>query len=144
MPYGCFTVRHEPPDLDRAAEACAAAAPLWSELVADLSGLTKTPPSWRFYGRNHGWALAFKKGGRALAALFPDRGRVTVLVVLTGEQADRALADPALSAGTRGQVASLPRFREGCWVFLPLEAGGDPADARRLIAQRLGTAPSGG
>jgi hypothetical protein len=138
MPYGCFTERLDPPDLERAERAVASAAPLWASLVAELSSRTGTPATWRFYGSGYGWALAFKKRGRALAALFPDTGRVTVLVVLTGEQADRVEADVGLSPATRDLVASLPRFREGCWAFVSIDGGGDPGDARRLIAIRSG------
>ena len=98
--------------------------------------LTRGRPVWRFYGRNYGWALAFKKGGRALAALFPDEDGLTVLVVLSAAEADTALADPAVSADTRGLIASLPHFKEGCWVFVPAVDAARAADARRLVAIR--------
>jgi hypothetical protein len=144
MARGCFTDRQDQPDLERAATALRGAAPLWEALVSELSSQTKTPPVWRFYGRNYGWALAFKKGGRALAALFPDAGQLTVLVVLTGEKADQAATDPGLSIETRELVASLPRFKEGCWVFLPVSAGDGLEEPRRLIALRAGAARRAG
>ena len=133
MAYGCFTERADPPDDGRAADALGAALALWDELLAHVAGHTRARPAWRFYGRNHGWALAFKKGGRALAALFPDRGRLTALIVLGGDQADRAAADASLSEATRRLIASLPRYKEGCWVFVPVAAPGDVDDVCRLI-----------
>jgi Protein of unknown function (DUF3788) len=138
MAYGCFTDRGDRPDPQRIAAALAEALPQWDSLLAELRSHTKAEPAWRFYGRNHGWALAFKKGGRALAALFPAEGSLTVLVVLTGEQADAALGDPALSQATRMLIESLPHFKEGCWVFRAVEDGNGAADARRLIAIRAG------
>jgi Protein of unknown function (DUF3788) len=144
MTYGYFTDGGDRPDLRRAVEVLAEAKTHWDSLLLELRSYTKAEPTWRFYGRKHGWALAFKKGGRALAALFPDEGRLTVLVVLSGEQADAALANAALGPATRALIESLPRFKEGCWVFLPLTGGDDAADARSLIAVRAGATRRGG
>jgi hypothetical protein len=136
MTYGCFNDKTERPDLARAESAIGAARPLWDGVLEDIAALTRARPAWRFYGRNYGWALAFKKGGRALAALFPDKDGFTVLVVMSAAEADTALADAALSAARRELIASLPRFKEGCWVFVAVSDAARAADARRLIAIR--------
>jgi Protein of unknown function (DUF3788) len=136
MAYGCFTDKADCPDLERAARALAGSHTLWDALTDELRRHTRARPSWRFYGRNYGWALAFKKGGRALAALFPDDECLTVLVVLTGTQADQALAGGELGDATRVLIASLPRFKEGCWVFVRVAGPADLDDARRLVASR--------
>ncbi len=133
MAYGCFISRDDQLGAGRAEEVLGPARPLWEGLVAGIETHTRSRSVWRFYGRNHGWALAFKKGGRALAALFPDQGRLTVLVVLDVAQAERALADRALSEATREMVAALPRYREGCWVFLRVGTTAEAAEAGRLI-----------
>jgi hypothetical protein len=138
MAYGCFTDRSDEPDLGRAEGAVGAARPLWDEVLESIAALTRAQPSWRFYGRNYGWAVAFKKSGRALTALFPDEDRFTVLVVLSAAQADAALADTGLSAATRELIGSLPRFKEGCWAFVAVGDAARVADARRLIAIRSG------
>jgi hypothetical protein len=141
--YGCFTGKDDCPDLRRAEAAVAAARSSWDALLLEIGRHTKARPAWRFYGRNYGWALAFKKAGRSLAALFPDEGRLTALTVLTGEQADAALADPELGATTRALIESLPRFKEGCWVFVRVAGEDDVAAARRLIRLRAGAATGG-
>jgi hypothetical protein len=140
MAHGCFTDKEVRPDLERAQTAVAAARVHWDALLEGLRRHTRSQPSWRFYGRNYGWALAFKKGGRALAALFPGEDRFTVLVILTGDQAAAALADAALTAGVRTLVESLPRFSEGCWVFVPVASDEAAGDALRLVSIRAGTA----
>jgi hypothetical protein len=136
MAYGCFTDRADRPDQGRAEGALGAARPLWDALLSHVATHTRSRPAWRFYGRNHGWAVAFKKDGRTLAALFPDDGRLTVLVVLGAAQAVCAEADLALSEPVRAQIASLPRFREGCWVFVRVDGSAAVEDARRLIDLR--------
>ncbi len=138
MAYGCFTDKKDRPDLRRAEEALGAARPPWDELLARLTSLTATAAAWRFYGRNYGWALAFKKGGKALAAVFPDEQALTALVVLTAEQADAAVAGDALSPALRAHIAGLPRFREGCWVFRRVASRDDLRDALALVALRAG------
>ena len=136
MAYGCFTDKTDRFDLERAEGAVGAARLLWDGVLDDIAALTRGRPAWRFYGRNYGWALAFKKGDRALASLFPDKDGFTVLVVLSAAEADAALADPTVSADTRELIASLPRFKEGCWAFVRVSDTARAADARRLIAIR--------
>jgi len=136
MAHGSFTDKNDKPDARRAERAVGAARPLWDEILDGIAALTRARPAWRFYGRHYGWALAFKRGGRALAALFPDEDRFTVLVVLSSEEADAVLADRTVGAPTRERIASLPRFREGCWVFVPVAEPAAAADARRLIVVR--------
>jgi hypothetical protein len=140
MAYGCFSDRDDRPDEGRAENVLGAARPVWEQLVAHIATHTRSRPAWRFYGRNHGWALAFSKGGRSLAALFPDEGRLTVLVVLTAAQAAAAEADARLSPALRRQIAGLPRFREGCWAFVAVGDAPAAADARRLVDLRVAPA----
>jgi hypothetical protein len=68
MAHGCFTVRTDQPDSERAEAVLGAARPLWDELLGDLEARSTARGAWRFYGRNHGWALAFRRHGRAVAA----------------------------------------------------------------------------
>ena len=138
MACGCFTDRADAPDLDRAKQVLGAARLLWDELLAAIREETRAAPAWRFYGRNHGWALAFRKGGRALAAAFPDEGGYTALVVLAAAQADAAVADLGVSERLRAHIAGLSRFKEGCWVFVRVATRDDVGDALSLIRIRAG------
>lgn len=136
MAYGCFTDTADAPDLDRAGPVLGAARVLWDELLAGIRVQTRAAPTWRFYGRNHGWALSFKKGGRVLAAAFPDEGGFTALVVLAAAQADAAAADAGVSPRLRARIAGLPRLKEGCWVFVRVASQDDVGDALALIRIR--------
>lgn len=144
MAYGCSVERADRTDLGSAEQVLGAARPLRDALLDELRRHTRSQPAWRFCGRNYGWALAYKKSGRALAALFPDDVRLTVLVVLAAGQSDAALSDPAVSQATRTRISSLPRFNEGCWAFVSVTDEGSLADARELIAIRARVAPPAG
>jgi hypothetical protein len=134
MAHGCFTDRDDSPGLERAAAAVADAGPPWTALLEGLRPLPTGRPVRRFYVRSHGWAPVPETGGRALTVRFPDEGRFTALVVLTGRQMDAAPTDSALSRETRARIASRPRISEGRWVFRRVTNETDAFQARRLVA----------
>jgi len=101
MAYGCFTVRGVPPTMEEARAAVGGCAGLWDRLMACAAERYRARPNFTFYGRNHGWALVFRKAGKALLGVFPDREAVTALVVLP-------VAEAALAARST--------CRRPCWT----------------------------
>jgi len=139
--YGSFTERTARPDQATIDETLGDARAVWDEL-ADLATHTyHARGDLRFYGRNHGWALAFRKGGKSLLGLFPGKGALTALVVLTGEQVERALA-AGVSDGVRDLIARTDPIHEGRWLYVPVRSGRDVADLRVLVGARAARPPA--
>jgi hypothetical protein len=92
---------------------------------------------WRFYGKSYGWALAFKKSGKALVALFPGTGSFTAQLILKEEQlaaVPRDATTPALTAA----IERAKPYQEGRWIFLPVETERDLGLVERLVEIRAG------
>ena len=140
MAYGAFTDRGSPPGDADLARKLGAARRLWHGLN-DLAVSHRGRGAWRFYGRNYGWAFAYRARGKALVALFPDVAGVTALVILDDEQARRAL-DAGLSARRRAQVDQAEPIREGRWLFVRVRDRDALEDVRTLLGARAAQPPA--
>jgi len=140
MAYGAFTERGRPPDERTLRRTLGAAGVLWDELTELATG-HRGRGAWRFYGRNYGWAFAYKARGKALVALFPDDDGLTALVILDDEQTRRAL-DAGLSARVRAQVERAEPIREGRWLFVRVHARDELPDVVTLVGARAARPPA--
>jgi hypothetical protein len=137
MSVGDFTDKAHEPTPAEISEALGSRGPLWDELVRLWSGVGRIKASMAFYGKSYGWALRFRKGGKALVSLYPGRGRLTAQVVLPLDLTDAALALDSTGSIRRAVAASNP-YAEGRWLFLPLESSADVLDLKKLLELRLG------
>jgi hypothetical protein len=88
------------------------------------------------YGERFGWALRFRRGGRFVTALYPNRGRFTAQVVLGRSQVEAASA-MALPASVAKVLAAAKDYPEGRWLFVPVRTLKGARDLRPLIALKL-------
>lgn len=89
---------------------------------------THVPPS-----RTYGWDLKYRKGGKTLVSLTPDRGRFTALVVL-GEKETEAARELELGDHVRRVFEEARQLRDGRWLFVPIESERDVEDVEALLA----------
>jgi hypothetical protein len=139
--YGAFTERAIRPDEAAVHDVLGDARGRWDELVGFVSDTHRARGELRFYGRNHGWALTFRKYGKSLLGLFPDAGALTALVVLTDEQVGRALT-AGLSKPVRDLVARTTPIHEGRWLYVPVRSARDVADVKVLVGARAVRPPA--
>ncbi|MGZ4853145.1 MAG: DUF3788 family protein [Halobacteriota archaeon] len=88
-----------------------------------------------FYGKNYGWALRFRSGGRALAAFYPGAGSFTVQIIIGPAQLEDALR-LHLGAEVRNILRNARAFTEGRWLLIPVESEQDCCDVQRLLRVR--------
>ena len=50
------------------------------------------PPETLFYGKKYGRTVRYRKSGKTLCSLFPEKSGFTVLINLGGKEAEKALA----------------------------------------------------
>ena len=115
------------------AEALGHSARHWERLtthIVDAYGIEPTyvPPS-----RNYGWDVKYRKGGKTLVSLTPDRGGFTALVVL-GEKETDAARELDLGDHVRRVFEDARQLRDGRWLFVSVESARDVADIEALLA----------
>ena len=125
MSRGVFTERASRPGETEVEVALGEAASLWTELVAFIDSSFRVRSDWKFYGKNYGWALAFKKSGKALVSLFPGAGSFTAQVILKEEQIAR-VPDELMIPELRAAIENANPYAEGRWIFLAVGSEREP------------------
>jgi hypothetical protein len=108
----------------------------WDFILWHLSDVLKLKGDLKFYGINYGWAIRFKKSGKSIAALYPDKDRFTVQIILNKCQVDSALLtdmDFKIIEKIRDQEA----IHEGKWIYLQVDKETDLNDILKLIDIRI-------
>jgi len=109
--------------------------PLWERLTQFIEENYRVKRDFAFYGKNYGWALRFRSGGRALAAFYPGTGSFTVQVIIGQAQLEEA-SQLRLGAKVRGILRNARAFTEGRWLFIPVESEQDCRDGEHLLTVR--------
>jgi hypothetical protein len=135
--HGSFTDRSSRPGEAEIEDALAEAATLWRELIAFVERSFRVSSDWKFYGKSYGWALAFKKSGKALVSLYPAAGSFTAQIILRDDrlaQIPSELMIPEL----RAAIDAANPYVEGRWIFLEVTSERELRVVRRLIEIRAG------
>jgi len=109
--------------------------PLWAPLTQFIEENYRIKRDFAFYGKNYGWALRFRNGGRVLAAFYLGTGSFTVQISIGEAQPEEAL-QLRLCAKMRGILRNARAFTEGRWLFIPVESDQDCRDVEHLLIVR--------
>lgn len=120
MNIGAFTEKENKPDISEVLNILASKKLFWDVLVDYMINSLKAKAEWKFYGRNYGWALRFKKHGKSLAALYPSRNKLTIQVILDCNQVKEAL-EFAKCDVIRDAIIETEEICEGKWIYTEIE-----------------------
>lgn len=126
-----------PPGEAEIAAALGDAAAPWDELRGYLATAYAVEPETVFGGRNYGWCLRYRKGGRPLCTLYPEQGAFTVLVVLGKQEIERVQGlEGSLSAGAWAQFTGANQYHDGRWLWCRVPEDVSVADICGLLAAK--------
>lgn len=129
---GVFTDKNSKPSAELIRSTLGHSTTFWDSLIELLLVKFGTKSDMVFYGKNYGWAIRFKKGGKALASLYPGRGEFLAQIILSEAQVEGALK-LLLSRGTRETIINAYPFPEGRWIFIRVFSKNSLRDAAKLI-----------
>jgi hypothetical protein len=133
MSLGHFAGRRQPPSSDEIRSALGGRFPLWQRLTQFIESNYGIAGRWSTWGpAEHGWGLRYRVKGRALAALYPQKGMFVALVVLGKAAAERALG-LALGEVVSKMLRKAPQLRDGRWLSIPVRDATDARDVERLL-----------
>jgi hypothetical protein len=93
MTMGCFTDRHHQPTPDEIQLTLGSRHPLWERLIQFIATNYRIEGEWSFWGpAKSSWNLWYRRKGKALIALYPQKDRIMARAVLGKAQAERALS----------------------------------------------------
>jgi hypothetical protein len=135
MSWGVFTDKELKPSDNDIDQCLRQVKPLWDNVTCFVEDEYNVQGEFKFYGKNLGWALRYKKSGRVLIALYPGDGEYTVQIILNEEQIENALSKD-MSIETRRIIVEARKFREGKWVYVKVPTT-SLEDIKSLIISRF-------
>lgn len=87
-----------------------------------------------FYGMKYGWTVRYRKGGKTLCSLFPEKGGFTILVVFGKKESEKALSiRDELSPKIQKILGNTEQLRDGRWLRIRLLTTNDTNDIKKLL-----------
>ncbi len=113
----------------------AGAAAHWQALRDEAEERFGMPPEVSFGGAKYGWQIRYRKGGRTLCTLFPERDAVTVLIVLGAKEVAKVTSVlDTLSPAVREAFERAGQYADGRWMWPRVLAAKDVQSIGALLA----------
>jgi hypothetical protein len=132
MAIGAFTDKEHKPTMAEIVAALSSKCPLWENLTSFIADSYRLKSDFAFYGKNYGWALRFRKGGKALLSLYPGQDSFTAQIIISQAQTEKALGS-GLSKKASKIIEDAHPYPEGHWLFLKVESEQDLNDVKQLL-----------
>lgn len=129
--------RAHAPTLKEVRSALGSRFPLWERVTNFIEKSYDVEGTWSTWGpAESGWNLRYRRKGKSLAALYPQRERILVQVVLGKVQAERAL-QLELKGKVLRMLREAPQLRDGRWLFIPVTSESDAEDVEKLLSAKI-------
>ncbi|MDP8240663.1 MAG: DUF3788 domain-containing protein, partial [Candidatus Hatepunaea meridiana] len=105
----------------------------WLELRQYLESSYDFPPDHINYGK-HGWTIRYRKSGKTLCSLFPEKGAFTVLIVLGKKEAEKATSImDKFNATVRELLNNTDQLHDGRWLWIRVLEQSDITSIKELL-----------
>lgn len=105
----------------------------WLELKHLLEHDYGIDPETVFWGKKHGWLVRYRKGGRTLCSLFPEKSGFSVLVVLGKKESEKALLSDEPSSDMKEKIRNTAQLHDGRWLWIRVATFEDVKDVKNLL-----------
>ncbi|UCG45260.1 MAG: DUF3788 domain-containing protein [Candidatus Bathyarchaeota archaeon] len=137
MTESCFNDPKHQPTPEEIRLALGPVFPLWERLTHFIETSYSIEGQWSTWGPSKaGWNLRYRRKGKSLTALHPQRERILVQVVLGKAQAERAL-QLELGEKVSRMLREAPQLRDGRWLFIPVTSSSDAEDVEKLMLMKM-------
>jgi len=109
----------------------------WADIISFLQTSYDFSPEIDYGGTKYGWSIRYRKSGRSLCTLYPERGAFTVLIVF-GKKEVRQFEENMGEFGAKSVELfnSTEQFHDGRWLWIRVLDKSDTRDVRRLIVMK--------
>ena len=106
----------------------------WTELRTFIEDNYGFVPETAYYGAKHGWAVRYRRSGKTLCSLFPEKGGFIVLIVLGRKEATKALSmRDELNSRVYEILGNTEQLHDGRWLWIRMLAMNDVDDVKKLL-----------
>jgi hypothetical protein len=111
--------------------------PLWESLTHFIESKSQVTSDWSSWGpAKSGWGLRYRRKGKALVALYPQKDRFMAQVVLGKAQAERAITLELGELITK-ILSESPQLRDGRWLSIPVLCQEHLDDLKQLLLVKM-------
>ena len=135
MTVGGFVDKNHQPTMKEIRTSLGSKKDLWDELIRFVEENHRVKSDFAFYGVNYGWAMRFRKGGKALLSLYPGKETFVAQIVL-GETPAKKASGFKLGSNVRKVLENTRQLADGRWLFIRVKSRTDVGDIKNLLVLR--------
>lgn len=125
---------HEPTEKEMVSFIGEKAKEAWLEMRRFVEDNYEINPETVFYGAKYGWTIRYRKSGRTLCSLFPERGGFSVLIVLGRRESEEAVSmRNELGSRIYELLENTKQLHDGRWLWIRLSTISDIDDVKKLL-----------
>lgn len=89
------------------------------------------------FDKKHGWDVRYRKSGKTLITLTPEKGAVRILIVLGREESEKALSmRNEISPKMHELIENTKQLHDGRWLWIRLFHTKDAEDVEKLLPMK--------
>jgi hypothetical protein len=132
MSVGAFTDTQHAPTPQQILAMVGRRQLAWENLTQFVREKYACQEDFGFYGKNYGWAVRFRRSGKALISLYPAKDSFTVQIILSETAVAQALT-LKIGQHVRRILEAAHPYAEGRWLFIPVKTVKDIKDIQLLL-----------
>lgn len=106
----------------------------WDDLREFLKENYHFLPETVFYGSNYGWSVRYRRSGKTLCCLFPEKGAFSVLIVLGRKEIEKTMLElDEFSNSTKETILNTKQLHDGRWLWFRVTKIDEIEDIKKLI-----------
>jgi len=122
------------PTEDDITETVGEKSSLWLEIRKYVEENYDLTPELIYYGQKYGWTLRYRKSGKTLCSLFPEKDAFTVLVVLGKKEVEKMFSIiDRLTPEVRTLFENAEQKRDGRWLWIRVLINDDVESIKVLL-----------
>ena len=133
MSIGAFTDKSHLPTSEEIQAMLGSQWEAWLEFNQFVINSYACTGEFKFYGKNYGWAVRYRKTGKALLSVYPAQAGFTIQIILSEGEIVQARQNGLEQVGLRAIDAANP-YPEGRWLFIPIKSDRDLQDIKMMLA----------
>ena len=132
MSLSAFVDKQHQPTPREINDALGSRHPLWRQLTQFIADNYQLPGELSFGGNKYGWNIWYRRSGKTLVSLYPQREHLVAQIVLGKDQIEKAI-QLKLGKKVRTVLEETPQLHDGRWLFIKARTGKDVKDIEALL-----------
>jgi hypothetical protein len=132
MSISAFYDKEHQPTSQEITDALGSRQPLWQQLLQFIKDNYQFPEALSFGGKKYGWNIWYRRSGKTLVSLYPQKEYFVAQIVLGKDQVEKAY-ELKLGKNVKKILEETPQLHDGRWLFIKVRTKKDVKDVQKLL-----------